>query len=408
MRISEFAKKHKTTQDTIRHYLDMGLLISKKDGAHYRFNESDSIEIEKIMELKNLEFSLSQIQQLLCLYRLGGDKTYEYIDFYLYLLEEKKEAIKKKQQKYAKVESNLKDKINELNIDKTNKTRVLGLPMSSMDILRCPNCKGILNIYDGIIEKNMVIKGNVKCECNYNAIIENGIYIDEEFIIENTFNEKDRPSKKEYMETASPKFINFYYDGMSMLIDNIQKYKTKPKYIMELESCAGTFLMQYIKYMAEDTTFIVIDYDIVRLTNLKNNIKSHHKHSNFIFFCCDVDRLPIANSTIDIMVDHWLTKKYAKSNNRFLPEIMAPLLKDRGLFTGTYPYFNLKSKDYHELPAETRDYFNKDKVLERFDNLNLERIHVSDIGPTIESNPYNIDTSDKELFALIYAGQKKK
>lgn len=45
MRISEFAKKHKTTQDTIRHYLDMGLLISKKDGAHYRFNESDSIEI---------------------------------------------------------------------------------------------------------------------------------------------------------------------------------------------------------------------------------------------------------------------------------------------------------------------------------------------------------------------------
>lgn len=408
MKISEFANKHKTTQDTIRHYLDMGLLISKKDGAHYRFNESDSIEIEKIMELKHLEFSLLQIQQILSFYRLGGDKTNEYIEFCLSLLEEKKEVIQKKQKRYANIESNLKDRIEKLNIEKLNKTRVLGLPMSSMDILRCPNCKGILNIYNGVIEKNMVIKGNVRCECNYNATIENGIYIDEDITTEDMTNKIKTPTKQEYMEVASPKFINFYFDGMSTLIDNILKYEIKPKYIMELESCAGTFLMQYIKHMDEDTTYIVIDYDIARLTKLKDNIKSHHKHSNFIFFCCNVDRLPIANLTIDIMVDHWLTKKYSKSNNRFLPEIIVPFLKDEGLFTGVYPYFNLKSKDYYELPDEEKKYFNKDKILGGFDNLNLSRADVSDIGPTIQNNPYNIDTNGKELYATIYAGHKKK
>ena len=58
MRIGEFAQKHNTTHDTIRHYLDMGLLITEKKGGHYRFDESDSWDLENIIELKSMGFFL--------------------------------------------------------------------------------------------------------------------------------------------------------------------------------------------------------------------------------------------------------------------------------------------------------------------------------------------------------------
>ena len=50
MRIGEFSRKHNITHDAIRHYIDMGLLIPKKDGYHYRFDEVHDKDIKS--ELK--------------------------------------------------------------------------------------------------------------------------------------------------------------------------------------------------------------------------------------------------------------------------------------------------------------------------------------------------------------------
>ena len=70
MKIGEFAKKHNITQDTIRHYLELGLLATEKKGGHYDFSESDSHDLIQIMELKNLSFSLNEIQRILTIQRI--------------------------------------------------------------------------------------------------------------------------------------------------------------------------------------------------------------------------------------------------------------------------------------------------------------------------------------------------
>jgi DNA-binding transcriptional MerR regulator/SAM-dependent methyltransferase len=406
MRIGEFAQKHNITQDTIRHYLDMGLLVTKKDGSHYRFSEADSKEIDKIIELKQLEFSLTQIQEILCFHRLAGTKTDEYRNYFLHTLETKKEEVIKEQHRYEEIKSHINKKIDELNTDEVNNNNKLGFPMSSMEIIQCPNCEGTLSIYDGIIEKNMIINANLRCRCDYNAIIENGIYIDEKSIRKKMLNGKDMPSKKEFLDAASPKFVNFFYDGMAMLIDNIREHGDGAKYIMELENCVGTFLMQYMRYLPSNSTYILIDNDKDRLAKLKNNIELHHKHSNFMFFCCDIDKLPIVNSSIDVIIDHWMTKNYAQSKNQFLLDIVSPLLKQNGLLVGAYPHFGIGSKNFHGIQPEGRDYLKKAKVLEKLNDLSFLRIDVTDIGPIIENNPYNIDIRDKELYLTIYSGQK--
>jgi DNA-binding transcriptional MerR regulator/uncharacterized protein YbaR (Trm112 family)/ubiquinone/menaquinone biosynthesis C-methylase UbiE len=385
----------------------MGLLVTKKVGAHYRFTESDSKEIEKIMELKQLDFSLQQIQEILCFRRLVGEQTDEYRKYCISVLENKRDQIEREQQRYKQIDHDINHRISKFKAIKAGESETLGLSMSSMNMLCCPDCKGILNIYNGTIEKNMIINANVRCECNYIAIIENGIYIDESAVREKTLNGKSMPSKKEYLDAASSKFINFYSEGMVMLIDNIEKYNNGIKYILEIENCVGNFLMQYIDYLPKDSTYILIDHDKNRISNLKNNLELHFNHNKFIFFCCDIDRLPIVDSSVDLIIDHWMTKNYGLIKNRFLPEVFSPLLKDGGILVGTYPYFDIKSKDYYNLPIETRNYYNRDKLLEKLDNLDYIRTEVEAIGPIVENNPYNLDIKDKELYCTIYAGQKK-
>ena len=91
VRIGEFAKKHRITQDTIRYYLDMGLLVSEKKGGQYKFTKADSEDMERIIELKSLDFSLIEIQKILTFQRLSGSNTDVFRNLYLPFLKNKKE-----------------------------------------------------------------------------------------------------------------------------------------------------------------------------------------------------------------------------------------------------------------------------------------------------------------------------
>lgn len=403
MKIGEFSKKNNVTQDTIRHYIDMGLLVVEKHGSQYKFTEENSSDIEKIVMLKQLDFSLTDIQEMLCFYRLEGKRSGVFRDFYLSLLERKKDQIKREQQKLKEIDVQLKDRINELKINEISKSKTLGFPICSTYLLHCPCCKRRLDISGGTIERNMILEATFHCECGYIAAIEDGIYMDKVAVRK----KKEIPLKKDFMEATSPKFINFLYNGASALIDYIQNHASDPKYIMELDNCVGRFLMQYIDYLPKSCTYILICHDKERITTMKNNLEQQQEHSNFIFFCCELDQIPIANSSIDIIVDHSMSKNYAKTTNKFLLDVVSPFLKLEGHLVGAYPHLSTKYKEFMSIPLELRDYFNKNKMMEKLQNLNFAELDTVDIGPIIENNPY-IDISGKEQYLTLYVGQKKR
>lgn len=402
MKIGEFSKKNNVTQDTIRHYIDMGLLVVEKKGWQYEFSEEDSCDIEKITMLKQLDFSLTEIQEILCFNRIGGEKSDEFRNFYLSLLERKKDQIMKEQQRFKEIDFHLKDRINELKMYGLSEKKNLGFPLSSIGLLHCPHCKQPLDISDGTVEKSMLIEAIIHCECGYIAVIEDGIYIDKKAVRKKI----EIPSKKRFLEVTSPKFVNFMYNGTTTIIDYILNHGNNPKYIMELDNCVGRFLMQYIDYLPKGCTYVLICHDKERITSVKDSLVQQHVHSNFIFFCCGIDQLPIANASMDIIIDHWMSRIYAKATNKSVLDIVSPFLKEEGLLTGAYPHIGTKCKDFINIPLELRDYFNKNRILERLEELNYSQLDVAEIGPVMENNPY-IDMNDKEQYLTLYAGRKR-
>lgn len=402
MKIGEFAKKNNITQDTIRHYIDLGLLVAEKQGSQYRFTEEDSGDLEEIVKLKQLDFSLTEIQEILCFYRLEGEKSNDFRSFYLSLLERKKEQVRLEQLKFQEIDGHLKKRIHELKMDKASIHRKIGFPISSTPLLQCPECRSALDINGGTIERNMLMEAEFQCECGYISYIEDGIYVDKAAVGK----KKKIPPKQDFLEAASPKYINFLYNGTSTLIDYIQNHGSQSGYIMELDNCVGRFLMQYIEFLPKSCTYILICHDKERISNMKNNIELQQEHSNIIFFCCELDRLPFAPASIDIIVDHWMSKTYAKTADRDLMDIVSPFLKQEGLLVGAYPHLGPYCKDYLHVPLELRDLFNWDKMLCKLQQLNFTELDVSELGPITEDNPY-IDIQGKEQYLTLYVGKKK-
>lgn len=406
MRIGEFSRKHDITHDTVRHYIDMGLLIPKKDGYHYRFGEIHDKDIKRIIELKKLDFSLNEIQKILNLNRIAGDSSKEYNNYYLNVLKSKRANIIKYQNKYQEIEASLNKKIEAIKSNEVETKNKLGIKIDSLDILNCPICSESLNIRDGSIENNMIINGMISCSCGYRASIDDGIYVGEKCGSDLKV-KKEIPSKLDFMEYSSTEFINFYYDGMSGLMQKIKEKIEDSKYVLELENCSGTFLMQYIENLPDETTYILINSDKARLENIKKNLEDNNTHDRFIFICEDFNLVPIRSNSIDILIDHWMTKDYQAEKGEFLLDDISKLLKFNGLLAGVYPYVTSLEGDSYIESLSKRGYFSSDFISLKLKDLGFKDEKITEIGPIVEERPYNKDIKDKNLYLNIYSVIKR-
>lgn len=401
MRIGEFSKRNHITQDAIRHYIDLGLLVVDKQGSHYHFTEENNSELQDIMMLKELDFSLTEIQSILCFNRLEGHRSNDFRSFLLSLLERNRERVNEKLQKFVEVEKILKRKIEELNIEEYDKSKAMGFPLSSLSILRCPACRKLLQISGGSIEHHMLLQAEVFCDCGYQAVVEDGIFIDRRAV-----KKRIMPTKKEFVESASPQYINLLYNGTTTLIDHVQAHAGSSDYMLELDSCVGRFLIQYIEHLREGTTYILLSTDLDRLTALKHNLEREYSDKHFIFLCCDLTQLPLAHGSIDQIVSQGMMPRSEQTGNQFLPALVSPLLKPHGLFTGAF--WHLGDRLNHNIPplGETKENTWRQDIMDEIEKLDLSQQDLEEFGPVIDNSPY-LTFKDQEQYLMLYAGVKQ-
>lgn len=402
MRIGDFARKHDVSVDTIRYYLSLQLLLAEKDNSQYRFTEEDSKDMEEILELKDLRFTLEEIQKILTYKRLTSDKDNTFIQHYRKFLKDKKEEIRTHKEELDEALHYINGKIHEEECGKID-TKILGLPIRALDKLSCPYCERQLNLSEGHIENNMIVSGKFQCSCGKRLVLDNGIIINEESI-------KDRslPTKQEYYERTSPKFINFIFKSIGSLINIINDEKVNKDYILEISNCCGFFLMNYLPNLDRESTYIIIDYDLNRLKKLKCDLEANHQHERFIFICSDHDKLPLKKGSIDLILDCFTNSLHAEYKGKTFERNFFPMLSSHGRYGGIYSYFDTNNKNIKGILQELRDYYDKKYILSTIKKTGLKTVDIRTNGPVLEGGDYNQYVKGNNYCHLIYFGEKKE
>ena len=406
MRIGKFAAQHGVTQDTVRYYMERGLIIAQKQGEQYFFTQEDHRNMELILEWKELGFSLTSVLDLLTIQRLSGEPSDSFRNHYLSSLEHKQAEINQEIEKLAALNRTIIDKIQDhKNTDALEKP-LLGFPLSSLNILICPDCKKPLHLSTGSLEHHMVMEASADCSCGYGSRIHQGVFIDEASLRPKLLNDGPLPTKEEYIKSTSHTYINYIYQTIAILAKHLEAVD-EPAYILELSNCSGMILMQYINTLSKNTTYILVDHDLDRLMCLKRNLERHHDHKRFMFLATDFTLLPLANGTIDAIADFGMSRKLYKENKTLLPTMMAELLNDNGSFMASSVYFGDNSKGRRDT-MDPKGYYTKRWLLEQLDKATLRIIQETSVGPVFQEGASDEDLAEMELFQWVVRSVKSQ
>lgn len=93
LRIGAFCRRFNIAASTVRYYIHRGILIPETRNRQYLFSESCIQDMQQIMELKELRFSLDEIHGLLTLRRKFNLAQKADAESYLHMLYLQKERL---------------------------------------------------------------------------------------------------------------------------------------------------------------------------------------------------------------------------------------------------------------------------------------------------------------------------
>jgi len=341
MKIGKFAEINNVSIDTIRHYMDMGLIVPDKQGGQYFFDEKCEREFQEISDLKSMGFTLLEIKNIFFIKNFGRLTPYQEDEYYKSFFINKYSSIEKSIKDLENAKKRLEDKIQELSIQKKPKVSKMGIDINSLKLFACPKCGESLVLSEGIINNNQITSGVLKCCCSdsYYKIVDG--------ILMNSNIEETYISKKQYNNRYIEDYINYtdslyldnLYKGLKWLDKNINFKDFGDKVFLELGTGIGFFLRNIYNNLPEDCTYIAVDRDIERHKFLKYILELTEYKRNIIFVCSDFTEIPIKKKSVDVLVDVSGTSNYSFEHEEFLLKLIDNYVKENSFLLGSYILF---------------------------------------------------------------------
>ncbi|MCM1989488.1 MerR family transcriptional regulator [Oceanirhabdus seepicola] len=400
MRIGEFAKLFDIKKSTVRYYTDMKLLLPVKTGHSFYYDGTCVKDMEEILNLRNMGFSIDEIIKIKTYNRLhinyseGQKKVIKNIfEFKIKEFNEEKNLIENKINSIHKYKE-------EIMLDKASKH--MGISVEFLRFFICPLCKEELELIEGKIKNMSVFDGILNCSCGYSAKIEEGILFtsDRQLEIANDF-KKENETWQEKMSKITPEL-------MALIFESGVKMKSYKGFWEEgdiyLFNGADTdiLIMRLNEVFRPNGLYIFACIYIDALKELKRKMETLNIPGKFLFIN-HFDEIPL-KPCVDRVIDHGaniIEMMSAQLDINTFSWILSALLNGAEILNVS-PSIKDESKTFDNRP-EYKPFLSREFHKEKFSKLNLELISEEDLGKIDNiSNVFPMIYEDDYLEMTLY------
>ncbi len=405
MKIGKFSSENNISIETIRHYMDLGLIIPEKNGGNYDFDERCQKDLEDILHLKKLGFTLHEIKSLLTFKRLGRLTPYQEEAYYIEMFTNKYDYISKQLEELQEMKEKLKDNLRQLNAKSNDRNFIMGVAMKILPLLSCSTCHQELTLAEGQITDNQIMNGKLQCKCGEEYQIEDGILYGKHQLLEDEILFKGN-YVQEYINETNPEYLDNIYKGLEWSYKRLNFEALNKKVILDLGSGVGFLLRHIYHEISDDSLYIAVDYDIRRQRFLKNMLEKADVQKNILFICTDFLHIPIKNKSVDMLVDYTGTSNYSFNHEEFLLALIDHHVKEEAVLLGAYIIF----KKFHSngfIEEKYRENYRLPYIKEEISKLQYKLIDEISSSTLPYAGRYeNYFTEDEKVYSYLYYGKK--
>lgn len=380
VRIGEFSRKHNIPKSTVRYYIDLGLIAPNKLNSQYIFDEMCSKNLGTIKKLKDLDFSLDEISDILSFMLLSEVEDSIYVDYFTKEYSKKKDKLIEERIKVEEKIEAIEKEIERLKTINRDDNEKIGVPLNFIPYLYCPKCKSEVWVNSNNVKNNMIMEGEIKCSCGFTMEIYEGIIIVGERLKNRLDLDVDLDKfQLNYISKTDREFIKLIYEATNWIAKKIDLKSLSNKIIMKNNTGTGMFIRKYCELLPKDCYYIAVDNKLDFLRYTKEVLEKKSERPNMIFLCTEFDDMPIRDNIIDIIIDKTNGSFYDIDKAAFVMDLLCHKLKDKGKWLGTYLYF-----PYGKYPKKMEEkyfkYFDIDNLKGVF-NKNYKEIDTMEYDP---------------------------
>ncbi len=408
MKIGAFAEVNNLTIDSVRHYMDLGLVLPVKQGGHYNFDDRCQQDIKDILKFKDMGFTLNEIKIIFQYKRLGKLTAYQEDEYYRGLFTNKLDNVNREIIALNRYKDNIELKLKELKAENKYEEYRMGVSLRVLDILCCPSCLGNLILVEGSVDNNQIMNGRLECKCGETYIIESGILRELTESTEDDFDYQEKYNKflSEYIKLTDVSYLDNLNEELEWGYKKLNFSIFEEKILLELGTGFGYFLRYIYNDLPDECLYIAVDHNINTQRYLKRLMEKSGCKKNILFVCCDFLKIPIKNKVVDILLDFAGSSNYSFNNKGFLLDFTNKYVKDKSYLYGSYILFNNFSHNSVIGEAYRRNFVLRN-IKDSIDQLNYRLINEK-ISEYIEKGGKyeSYFVKGEKIFKYTYYGER--
>lgn len=345
MRIGQVSRKYNIPTDTIYYYIRYGLLVPPRPNSQYYFDDQTLRDLDLVLELKEMDFSLPEIHRILSLQRISGLTDEEDVREVIRMYSEKRAVCVAERLRREKMIEKMDSRIQELTQKIARQESHIGLPIRMLELLCCPKCGGTLQISDVDMNLCYIFQGELECECGYHAQVREGILLTPN---KNT-NKDDKPDvNRELYKDLPPSLISLFQRSYNWMVKKLETIELKDKVVMETYVNAWFFMHNHQQYLEKDGKYIVVDKYPETLAMYKKIIEQQNYQLDILYIADSSTNLPLKKECVDVNLDFFAANEHNFYRDTFIYEDFRPYYHKNTQMLGTYFYFENGPKSIRE------------------------------------------------------------